>query len=163
MSCSMLRLIVCMSEDYCYVKWIYCLLVWLLRYELTMKFYYCLWMPKTERVWTLTLVFVACDFYFYNILIFICTGFGLSLGVSDPHQIACYEFWNVVNILVMLPNFGRFVWKVISITWGAHNGPLRVVRRLEPRFSLCAWMFYFVWCTRHEGYTCNAVERWKKI
>ena len=87
-------------------KWIYCLLVWLLRYEWTMKFYYCLWMHKTEKLWTLTLVPMACDLYFCNILIFTCTRFGPSLRVSDPWQIACYKFWDVVNIVIMLLDFG---------------------------------------------------------
>ena len=73
-------------------KWIYCLLVLLLRYEWMMKFYYCLWMLKTERVWTLTLVSMVCDLYFYNILIFSCMCFCLSPGVSDPRQIVCYNF-----------------------------------------------------------------------
>ncbi|KAG4403334.1 hypothetical protein GLYMA_01G088650v4 [Glycine max] len=48
---------------------------------------------------------MACDLYFGNILIFTCAHFGLSLGVSDPQQIACYKFWDVVNTIVMLPNF----------------------------------------------------------
>ena len=86
-------------------KWIYCLLVWLLRYEWTMKFYDFLWMPKTKKVWTPKLIFVACDLYFCNILIFTCMCFDLSLGVSDPQQIACHKFWDVVNIVVMLSNF----------------------------------------------------------
>ena len=71
--------------DYMDVQWlllcfksIYFLLVWLLRYEWMMKFYYCLWMLKTERVWTLTLVSMVCDLYFYNILIFSCMCFCLE-------------------------------------------------------------------------------------
>jgi len=86
-------------------KSIYCLLVWFLRREWTMKFYYFLWMPRTKRVWTSTLVYVTCDLYFYNILIFTNMHFGLSPGVFSPWKIACYKFWDVVNIVVMLFNF----------------------------------------------------------
>ena len=68
-------------------KWIYCLLVLLLRYEWMMKFYCCLWMPKTERVWTPTLSSVACDLYFCNILIFTYMSFDMSPRVSDPRKI----------------------------------------------------------------------------
>lgn len=50
-----------------------------------------LWLPKTKRVWTPILVSMACDLYFSNILIFTCMIFGMSLGVSDPRQIACYN------------------------------------------------------------------------
>ena len=75
----------------CY-KWIYCLLVSLLRREWKMKFYYFLWIPKTKRVGTSTIVYVACDLFFRNIMIFTYMCFGLSLGVSNPWKIAYYKF-----------------------------------------------------------------------
>ena len=52
-----------------------------------------------------------CDVQIYILLYmslychFIGTCCGLGLGVSDHRQIACYKFWDVVNIVVILSNF----------------------------------------------------------
>ena len=77
---------------------------------------------KTDRVWTLAIIYVSCKFIFWYISVychFIGRRCGLGLGESDPRQITCYKFWDVVNIIVMLSNFWLNWVTVISITWGA--------------------------------------------